>query len=327
MLKLNFIYCTFIALLAGIHTYSLLSFLTLNIPVYLLILILGFLSYLLYKKAFLNFSHLGSILNIFIFVLQLVLLFLYFSQQSFLVHLVTIFLFIGIEGIRFIAGRIIEKGKIDLLQLHEQYNQLNETFRVVREERHDFLKHVSSVHFMVENNQIEEAKNYFDDMVGSYKQTNLSIKGERGAVAGVLHSMYKRAQTHHIEIVYDFDLPLSTLPIADKEAVALIGNLLSNSIDSSIAWQQEHNMPTQVTIQFYKRSGLYILNCRNNTLPIPNHILDELYIAYGNTTKGKGHEGLGTKIIHDIVKEHLGLLDFTCKEGEFLVKIKIPAIR
>lgn len=327
MLKLNLIYWTFIALLAGIHTYSLLSFLTLNVPVYLLILILGFLSYLLHKKAFLNFSHLGSILNIFIVVLQLVLLFLYFFQQSFLVHLVTIFLFIGIEGIRFKAVRIIEKGKIDLLQLHEQYNQLNETFRVVREERHDFLKHVSSVHFMVENNQIEEAKNYLDDMVGRYKQTNLSIKGERGAVAGVLHSMYKMAQTHHIEIVYDFDLPLSTLPIADQEVVALIGNLLSNSIDASIAWQQEHNMSTQITIQFYKRSGLYILNCRNNTLPIPNHILDELYLAYGNTTKGKGHEGLGTKIIHDIVKEHLGLLDFTCKEGEFLVKIKIPAIR
>lgn len=327
MLKLNLIYWPFIILLAGIHAYSLLLFLTFNIPVYLFILIFGFLSYLLHKKARLNFSHLGSTLNIYLFVLQLVLLFLYIFQQSFFVHLVIIFLFIGIEGIRFMAGRIIEKGKVDLLQLQEQYNQLNETFRVVRQERHDFLKHVSSVHFMVENNHIEEAKTYLDDMVGSYKQTNLSIKGERGAVAGVLHSMYKRAQTNHIDIIYDFDLPLSTLPIPDKELVALIGNLLSNSIDASIAWQQVHNTPSQVTIQFYKRSGLFILNCRNNTLPIPNHILDELFLLYGKTTKGKGHEGLGTKIIHDIVKDHLGLLDFMCKEGEFLVKIKIPAIR
>lgn len=327
MLKLNLIYWPFIILLAGIHAYSLLLFLTFNIPVYLFILIFGSLSYLLHKKARLNFSHLGITLNICLFVLQLVLLFLYIFQQSFFVHLVIICLFIGIEGIRFMAGRIIEKVKVDLLQLQEQYNQLNETFRVVRQERHDFLKHVSSVHFMVENNHIEEAKNYLDDMVGSYKQTNLSIKGERGAVAGVLHSMYKRAQTNHIDIIYDFDLPLSTLPIPDKELVALIGNLLSNSIDASIAWQQVHNTPSQVTIQFYKRSGLFILNCRNNTLPIPNHILDELFLTYGKTTKGKGHEGLGTKIIHDIVKDHLGLLDFMCKEGEFLVKIKIPAIR
>ena len=273
-----------------------------------------------------NISLFTNSWSILLFILQLFLLILTSTQQTVWVYLITFLISITTEVVRVMVGRKLTDKVYDVIRLEEQYHQLNETFRVVREERHDFLKHVSSVHFMLENNQLEEARNYLDDMVGTYKQTNLSIKGERGAVAGILHTMHKKAQSSGIEMVYDFDLPLSTLPLHDKEMVALIGNLLSNSIEASIAWQLEHKKPPQITLQFYKRSGLFLLICKNHTLPIPTQILDGLFITYGKTTKGEEHEGLGTKLIHDMVKQHLGFLDFTCKDGEFLIKIKIPAI-
>lgn len=274
----------------------------------------------------LNISFFTNSWSILLSVLQLFLLIIPITQQTVWVHVMTFFIFITIEVVRVMIGRKLTDKMHDVLRLEEQFHQLNETFRVVREERHDFLKHVSSVHFMLENNQLEEARNYLDDMVGSYKKTNLSIKGERGAVAGILHSMYKKAKSSGIEMVYDFDLPLSTLPLQDKEMVALIGNLLSNSMEASIDWQLKHKKQTQITLQFYKRSGLFLLICKNHTLPLPTEILDGLFLTYGKTTKGEDHEGLGTKLIHDIVKQHLGFLDFTCKDGEFLIKIKIPAI-
>lgn len=43
--------------------------------------------------------------------------------------------------------------------------------------------------------------------------------------------------------------------------------------------------------------------------------------------KDAGHEGLGTKLIQDIVKKHDGFLDFIHKDETFTVKIKIPAIQ
>jgi two-component system, LytTR family, sensor histidine kinase NatK len=273
-----------------------------------------------------NISLFTNSWSILLFVLQLFLLIIPSTQQTVWVHIITFFIFNTIEVVRVMVGQKLTDKMYDVIRLEEQYHQLNETFRVVREERHDFLKHVSSVHFMLENHQLEEARNYLDDMIGSYKQTNLSIKGERGAIAGILHTMYKKAQSSGIEMVYDFDLPLSTLPLQDKEMVALIGNLLSNSIEASIAWHLEHKKPTQITLQFYKRSGLFLLICKNPTLPIPTEILDGLFLTYGTTTKGEDHEGLGTKLIHEIVKQHLGFLDFICKDGEFLIKIKIPAI-
>jgi two-component system, LytTR family, sensor histidine kinase NatK len=51
-----------------------------------------------------------------------------------------------------------------------------------------------------------------------------------------------------------------------------------------------------------------------------------LFQSYGKTTKGRGHEGLGTKIIKDIVTGNNGFLDFVYKDEEFTVKIKFPAL-
>ena len=56
-------------------------------------------------------------------------------------------------------------------------------------------------------------------------------------------------------------------------------------------------------------------------------MLDQLFKTYGHTTKKGDHQGLGTKMIHEVVKKHGGFLDFIYKDQEFAVKTKIPAIR
>ncbi|WP_244951546.1 sensor histidine kinase [Sutcliffiella horikoshii] len=234
---------------------------------------------------------------------------------------------IACEYVRISIGHYFTRLHRDLAQHEEQRAHINETFRIVRSERHDFLKHVSAVHFMLENRKAEEAKLYLDDLVENYEETNYSIRGERGVVAGVLHQMYRRGKASGISMVYDLDLPLSTLPIGDQKIVALLGNMLSNSLDACEEWQRERGEQAILTLQFYKRSGLYMLICKNNTLPVPVDVLDSLFATFGHTTKGVDHEGLGTKIIKDIVEEHQGFLDFVCKNEEFTVKIKVPAIR
>ncbi|MGD6776923.1 sensor histidine kinase [Sutcliffiella horikoshii] len=235
--------------------------------------------------------------------------------------------FIACEYVRLSIGQYFIRLHRDLAQHEEQRAHINETFRIVRSERHDFLKHVSAVHFMLENGKAQEAKLYLDDLVEDYEETNYSIRGERGVVAGVLHQMYRRGKASGVSVVYDLDLPLSTLPIGDQKIVALLGNMLSNSLDACEEWQRERGQQAMLTLQFYKRSGLYMLTCKNNTLPVPVDVLDSLFASYGHTTKGGDHEGLGTKIIKDIVEEHQGFLDFVCKNEEFTVKIKVPAIR
>ncbi|TMU85247.1 GHKL domain-containing protein [Bacillus sp. BHET2] len=257
--------------------------------------------------------------------MQLLLLLPYIVIQPSWIYVVFLLVFIGIEWVRWDASAGITQLQKECEQFEEERSHVTETFRIVRSERHDFLKHISSIHYMLENRHHEEASAYLDDLVDGYEETNLSIKGERGSVAGILHQMYNRGTSSGVTMIYDIDLPLSTLPIADKKMVTLLGNLLSNSIDASVEWRKRYEKQAAITLQFYKRSGLYILICRNPSLPIPTNILDQLFQSYGHSTKEE-HEGLGTKIIQETVKEHQGFSDFVYRDEEFTVKIKFPAI-
>lgn len=326
-MKLHIAYWATITLLGIVHLQALLLHLPLKIPIYFTSLIAIGIAYYLFTKHSINVFVLGTKWNAFLFFLQLLLLSVYVTNGPSWIYFASIILFIGLESVRiYWAKQIISLTK-KLAYLEEQSSHFNETFRIVRSERHDFLKHVSAIHFLLDKGKNKEAKTYLDNLVDGYEETNLSIKGERGIVAGVLHQMHRRAKAAGISIVYDFDLPLSTLPLSDQHMVTLLGNLLSNSIDACEEWQQKQKKQALLTVQFYKRSGLYILICKNKSLPIPPNILDALYHTYGITTKNGEHEGLGTKMIDDIIRDSNGYLDFIYKEEEFTVKIKIPAIQ
>ncbi|MFS0638347.1 GHKL domain-containing protein [Mesobacillus foraminis] len=326
-MKQAILYWIYIALMGIAHLQAMVMNLSWKTPFYLTVLVAGILSYFLYRRMMLQLPVLGTWLHILLFVMQLLILLVYTAEGPFWLNFIPVVLFMGLEATRIIgAGRLARLEK-QAEQYEEEREHFNETFRIVRSERHDFLKHISSIHFMLDHGQPSEAKEYLDQLVEGYEETNLSIKGERGVVAGVLHQMHRRAKAAGISLVYDLDLPLSTLPLSDKDLVALIGNLLANSIDAAEEWQQDREDQALITLQFYKRSGLFLLICKNSTLLIPASILDHLFVSYGKTTKGVGHEGLGTKLIQNIVSDHQGFLDFVHKEEEFTVKIKIPAIR
>ncbi len=325
-MKKSIFYWTVLAVLGTVHLQALNNHFSLEIPIYLTCLLTTGAACFFYKRMVVNLSILGTKSNFILFGLQLLLLFFYSIKRSWVLF-IPVILFIALEMVRLTFSRKLASLSQEVNQYKEQTIHINETFRAVRNERHDFLKHVSTIHFMLEKGQSTEAKAYLDHLVDGYEETNLSIKGERGAAAGVLHQMYRQAKEKGINVHYDFDLPLSSLPLSDKHMVTLIGNLLSNSIDACQEWQNQYGEQASITLEFYKRSGLYLLTCKNNSLPIPNEILDGLFVTYGNTTKSSGHEGLGTKIIKDLIAEYQGFLDFVYKEEEFTVKIKIPAIQ
>lgn len=258
--------------------------------------------------------------------MQLIVALLYFPIQPSFAYLGLFAIFIGVEMVRIHVGELGIRLERQQKGMDEERRQVNETFRVVRSQRHDFLKHVSGLQFMIEQDQMAAAKEYMNELVDGFEETNLSIKGEKGVVAGILHQMFRKGKQKKIQTTYHLDVPLSSLPFNDQDLVALIGNVLANAVEAAEAYQEEKRGAAQVTVQFYKRSGLFILTCSNHCQPIPNSILDTMYERYGQTTKWGEHEGMGTKIIADIVKRHHGHLDFNYKNEEFVLKIKIPAI-
>ncbi|MFB7637499.1 sensor histidine kinase [Peribacillus butanolivorans] len=317
-----------VALLGAWNVYGLTELLSLPFPLYISAIFICFLAFFLYRKYSRLYKQisLGNYVTAILSGTQLIVAILYAWIEPSIAYLGLFLLFIGIEMIRVNMGRSFLRLKNQQKQMEEERMQINETFRVVRSQRHDFLKHVSALQFMIERDEVATAKEYINELVDVFEETNLSIKGEKGVVAGILHQMYQRAKENQVQIVYHLDVPLSSLPIKDQELVSLIGNVLANAIEAAESWQEEKGEIAQITLHFYKRSGMYLLSCSNSSLPIPNPILDALFEKYGQTTKLGPHEGMGTKIISEIVKKHQGYLDFTYKSEEFSLKIKVPAI-
>ena len=229
----------------------------------------------------------------------------------------------------FIYSAVIHKKFVQLqsakLEVNTQLQQFNETFQTVRKERHDYLKHVAAISYMLEKEDMPAAKNYMSNLIDRYEETNLSIKGEQGAIAAVLHTNYKAARNVGIAINYQLDVPLSSIPIRLDELVELIGNLLENAIDASAEWQAERNAQGYVELSLQKRSGLFILKCQNSTLPLPARVADQLFVKAGISTK-EAHSGFGTTIIKDIVERNHGYLDFVCEKESFSVVCKMASV-
>lgn len=207
-----------------------------------------------------------------------------------------------------------------------EQDKFNQTFQTLRKERHDYLKHITAIHYLLEKQTSKEAKEYMEVLIDGYEETNLSIKGEHGAVAAILHSIYKRAHDANITLNYHFDLPCSKLPLPTPKVVALVGNILENALDACEEWQQQSGMQGYIEMTLQKRSGLYILTCKNSTLPLSPHIADQLFQTVGITTKSS-HDGLGTSIIQNIIKEQQGYLDFLNEKETFTLTCKIPSIQ
>lgn len=258
-------------------------------------------------------------------IIQILLIVIYIVNGSSIANLVVLLCSI----LLFIYSAYSQRERLKLqsykTEVNAQQKQFNETFQTVRKERHDYLKHVSAISYMLDKEDIDSAKSYMAKIIERYEETNLSIKGEQGAVASVLHSNYKAARDKGIIINYQLDVPISNIPIPTNELVELVGNIIENAVDACGEWQQESKEQGFVELSLRKRSGLFILTCQNSTLPLPQKVADQLFTTSGLTTKVQ-HAGLGTTIIQQIVDKHDGFLDFITEKNNFSIICKIPSV-
>lgn len=258
-------------------------------------------------------------------IIQILLIAIYIVNGSSIANLIVLLCSI----LLFIYSASSQRERLKLqsykTEVNAQQKQFNETFQTVRKERHDYLKHVSAISYMLDKEDIDSAKNYMAKIIERYEETNLSIKGEQGAVASVLHSNYKAARDKGIIINYQLDVPISNIPIPTNELVELVGNIIENAVDACGEWQQESKEQGFVELSLRKRSGLFILTCQNSTLPLPQKVADQLFTTSGLTTKAQ-HAGLGTTIIQQIVDNHNGFLDFITENNNFSIICKIPSV-
>lgn len=241
----------------------------------------------------------------------------------------------AVTGIAIVAGlmvvpmmkwkRMAKKQAEERHAVLKQMEQMNDTFIEIRAQRHDLIMHVGAIQYLLEAEQIGEAKQYMKQLISTYDTVHESIKGEQGHLASLLYPLRLQAEDAGVAVHYDLEVPLSALPLSSVDQIRLMGNLLHNALEAAIE-AVRHGLDSRIRLQSSRVGGHYIVEVSNTSMPIPAHVLDKLYKKSGLSTKGGSHEGLGTYTIGKLVRQYQGKLDYKLDAPEFYVKIKLPII-
>lgn len=201
--------------------------------------------------------------------------------------------------------------------------QMEEAFRRIRAQRHDFLAHAGALQYMAEEGKWEEARSYLGELLDDYGRVNSGIRGEKAHTAALLLRAMRRAEAAGIRLTLDLSRPLSDLPLSPADQGKLVSNVLDNALDAAETCPDGERW---VKVTSLVGGGLYVLEAENSTAPLPAELTDRLFRAYGMSTKGD-HRGVGTYIIAAVTRSHRGLLDYSAVGNRFRLKLKFPVIQ
>lgn len=236
---------------------------------------------------------------------------------------ITCALWIGRQGGKWKQAAHVSEHNVKRLEHHIAV--MNDTFLELRGQRHDMMKHVGAIQYLLESGRIDEANRYVEQLIGLYDHVHASMKGEDGHLASLLLHIRRQGEDEGIIVDYGLDAPLTIMPLSPIDQTRLMGNLLHNALEAA---REAVRQGLEGRIKLYTASigGHFILELSNTSPRIPAHVLDKMFAQSGQTTKKGAHEGLGTYIIGKLVHTHHGSLDYSWDTPLFTVKIKLPFI-
>ncbi|OLP65724.1 hypothetical protein BACPU_13420 [Bacillus pumilus] len=201
-------------------------------------------------------------------------------------------------------------------ELTKAESKTNELLLELRSKHHETARHLNA--FSTSNDEHE-----IKDLIQQYVKHFPWIKGENAYLASTLHTFFQRAKKEGVDLSLDLQAPFSSLPFSKADQVSFTGNLLDNALDAAIEAKQK-GVEGKISITTSIRSGLFLIQCENSTKEMEKHVLDHLFQTFGRSTKGGDHQGMGTYIIHKLVEQAEGTLDFTYRSPNLRLIFKIP---
>lgn len=221
---------------------------------------------------------------------------------------------------------VLKRNKeLALQDVQEAYAGNIETlFQSVREQRHDFINHIQTIHGFLSIKNYDELQKYTNALVGEIRVVGELINIKDPALIALMQAKLTQAESLHIACEYDFrnmeQLKLS--PVRATDMIKILSNLIDNAFDATLAWE-EHRRKVRVTGDVVNHQLRFTVA---NTGPdIPEEWRGSIFQS-GFTTKPKGkNSGLGLHIVKHLVARYKGAVEVKSGEGttEFSVIIHL----
>ncbi|WP_197081121.1 sensor histidine kinase [Gordoniibacillus kamchatkensis] len=199
---------------------------------------------------------------------------------------------------------------------------INELFQSIREQRHDFINHIQTIHAFLQLKRYDDLQKYTNALVGEIRAVGELVNIRDPALIALMQAKLSQAESRGVRLDYEFahmdQLQLS--PVRSTDAVKILSNLIDNAFDATCELDPERRF---VKVRGAARSGQIQFSVANTGACIPKERQSDIFKS-GYSTKGTGrNSGLGLHIVKQLANRYKGSIQVKSGDGitEFSVTL------
>ncbi|MEG6521769.1 sensor histidine kinase [Desulfotomaculum sp. 1211_IL3151] len=191
---------------------------------------------------------------------------------------------------------------------------MDELFRSLKSQRHDFNNHVQALYGMIKENMIDLAKEYITEVFKETRELNDVITVDRPEIASLLKAKQTSAIQNRIVLSISISCKLSPIPLKPHKLVRVCGNIIDNAFDATLS-APENNKKVEFNV-YSEGNKIYLETINSGILP---ENISELF-SPGISNKDS-HTGLGLYIVKELVENHDGSVTLENLNGKVVCRV------
>ena len=242
-------------------------------------------------------------------------------NEEYKAYVIALVCIISNIGVMFLIGYIVDSVKLRLdnknykLQ-YDYYKSLEEKQLEVRKIYHDMNNHFQIINNYINNNDIKEAKLYFQSFEQKFTFYRNKIFCKNTIVNAVLNNKYDLMVENNIDCNINISID-DIVSMDDMDLCSIFANTLDNAIEASLKIKDLSQR--KITIKARTNKGYFSYSITNKK---DQHILTHKKTIISSKSDIK-HHGFGLQNLKDIVNKYKGNLDISYNDTQFSVVVII----
>lgn len=201
----------------------------------------------------------------------------------------------------------------ELYIVETETESLRELSKAARIHRHDMRHHLALILRLIEEDHIEEAREYIQENIERIDEFTPHRFCEMEMLNLILSHFASQAEEMKAQYRFDIELP-DQIPLTKPELCALVSNALENAFHAVGALPEEKRF-AEARLCVFKGKLIF---------SVDNSCDDKIQVTGDRPKADKAGHGYGTRSIMTIANKHNGMAVFQSENGTFSLMVTIP---
>lgn len=198
--------------------------------------------------------------------------------------------------------------------VEQHYAEVENMYRRMREWRHDYHNHIQALSTMLEQGEIEKARDFLSEIHDTLTKVDTVLKTGNTMVDAILNSKISLMHTKEIRVDATAKVPPS-LCVKDIDLCVIVGNLLDNAMEAC----EKLPAGSRFVRIYIAVKGKHLYMSFTNSAGKKQEKLGGLF----RSTKGT-NGGIGLSRVDSLVSQYGGYVTRASEDGGYTTEVILP---